>query len=221
MADLRELNEQEAGVDEGVEESTALSTAEPTAERQPDREVPPPNWNDSPEFKAWQAKQDREKEEMRRQLMYLNQQVEQQQLAGMDDYEQERHYRMRAEEQANYYRSELDRMAQERQKFESLSETAREWNIPIQELMKAETPMDVPRIIRQYQLQTEQQRAAQAQAAAEAKQQAKQEKQQRNAVNLGSGTPVPTTDWERDYQKMMGHTTGPAIFRHALDGKQG
>lgn len=219
MADERELQEQEVdGVDEGDSQESALPTADETAERQPEKSKF--NLDESPEFRQWKSAADKRLAETERRYQ---QQLEQQQaalrekqLAGLDDYERVQ-FELQEERQA---RASLVQRLQEVEtqaaRATALQEVSQEMGVPVDVIIGASDLNDAWRLAARYNKQSEAQREADKAKAAAERAKAREGKAERNQVDLGSGTPIPSNDAEREYQKVLKSRNTRSIFSHAL-----
>lgn len=230
MTEQQELQEQEPGVGEGVSEEVTQETAEPTAaateQRQPEQESTPSkvNLDDLDEFREWKSSQDKRMAEMERryqqQLAQYQQQLEEVQTADMDDYQRMEHERKKLAQQNQYLMTQLQEQQAEAAKHQALNEVAQTMGVPMDALMEAQDLNDAWKRAATYQRQQEQRRIAEQQQAAQAKAAAKADRQQRNSVDTGSGTPLPTNDWERQYNQLRQKKDAWGMFTHALGNSQ-
>jgi hypothetical protein len=227
MADERELIEQEVdGVEEGDSNESAQPTADETAERQPtqdkaDRKV---NLNELEEFRKYQSETDRRMAEMERryqqQLFQQQQELRNRQMSEMDDYQRlEFELNETRQREAMAYQR-LQEVEVQTAKQRALSEVSQTMGVPTDILMEAQDINEAWRMAAQYQRQSEQRRAEQAAAAAAQKAAARQDKQQRNAVDTGGGRPLPSNDWERQYQTFQQKRDPWSMITHALSNQQ-
>lgn len=222
MADERELEVEETGVDAGVEESTAPATAEQTDSRQPEQDERKINLDDSPEFRKWKAESDRKFQEQERRYQQMMaqqaQELRNRQMAEMDDYQRLEFELSEARQREQYAYQRIQEVEMETQKQRVLAEVSSTMGVPMDVLQESTDSNDAWRRAALYQRQSEQQRAAQAAEAAKAKAAARADKQQRNAVDTGTGTPIGA--WDTEYRKVRQAGNARNLFAFALDSSQ-
>lgn len=220
MADERELMEQAVdGVEVGDSQESATPTADETDQRQPSKV----NLNELEEFRKYQSETDRRMAEMERryqqQLFQQQQELRNQKIAEMDDFELLKLERDEAIQREQFAYQRIQEVEVQTAKQRALSEVSQTMGVPVDILMNAQDINEAWRMAAQYNKQSEQRRAAEAATAAQAKAAAKQDKAFRNTVNTGSGAPPPSNDWERDYERLKQSGNSRSLFAHALDSK--
>jgi len=221
MADERELVGQDLGVDAGdsaesAQQATAQPVAPPTA--------PKVNLDELPEFRRFKSEVDRRAAETERryQQMLAQQQSElrNRQLSEMDDYqrlEYELNETRQREQSANQRLQEIE---VEQAKMRVLREVSQEMGVPVEAIADAADVADAWRLAAIKQRELQQQREAERQAQETQRVAERAGKIANNRVDLGSGTPVPTNDWERTYLAAKGRKDSRSLFKLALGEQQ-
>ena len=228
MTDERELGEPVEGANTGAEEESVNPVATPESEPgQTQTEVVIPddyNWDNHPGFRDWKRRMEQKQQEVeqryRQQLTQQHEALREQQLEGMDDYERLK-FELDEERQAkDFAYQRLQEMEIEAAKRAALQEVSSVMGVPVEQIADAQDVNDAWRKAAMYKQQSEQQRAAEAAEAAAAKAAAREEKRQRNTVDTGTGTPIPTSDYEREYQKHRAAKDPWSMFTHALSNSR-
>lgn len=218
--DDKEL-QQEQGVDQGVETSTSPETTAPPPERQPEK--PKINLDDYEEFRKYKSEQDKRisalerqhrqqlAQEQQRRAAY-EQQLEEKQLAGMDDY-QKLQYRMGKLEQENTtLRTQRQQDEIDRARYVTLQEIVKQTGVPMELIIDAEDPTQAWATGAAY---------LRKQTAGGQQQQQEQDKRDRNAVDVGGGRTASAgdNDLQARYDRAMKrYDTGAALeIMHEAD----
>jgi signal transduction histidine kinase len=221
MADERELVGQDLGVDAGdsVEES-----AQPTAQPVAPPTAPKVNLDELPEFRRFRSEYDRKLAETERryqqQLAQQQNELRNRQLSEMDDY-QRLEYELnetRQREQLAYQR--LQEVEVEQAKMRVLREVSSEMGVPVEAIADAADVADAWRLAAIKQRELQQQREVERQAQETQRVAERAGKIANNRVDLGSGAPVPTNDWERTYLAAKGRKDSRSLFKLALGEQQ-
>ena len=221
MADERELQEKGVGVGTGDSTESAPSTAEPVVQPTAPSKV---NLDELPEFRRFRSEYDRKLAETERryqqQLAQQQNELRNRQLSEMDDY-QRLEYELnetRQREQTAYQR--LQEIEVEQAKMRVLREVSAEMGVPVEAIADAADVADAWRLaaIKQRELQQQREKERQTQETQRVAERAG--KIANNRVDLGSGTPVPTNDWERTYLAAKGRKDSRSLFKLALGEQQ-
>jgi len=209
------------GVDAGVSEETAPATAQVVAQPTAPSKI---NLDESPEFHKWKAEYDRKlrDQEQNYQAMLARQaqELKQRTIAEMDDY-QRLEYELnetRQREQSAYQR--LQEIEVEQAKMRVLREVSTEMGVPVEAIADAADVADAWRLAAIKQRELQQQREQSRQAEENRRVAERAGKYEANRVDLGSGSPVPTNDWERTYLAAKGRKDSRSLFKLALGEQQ-
>jgi predicted ribosome quality control (RQC) complex YloA/Tae2 family protein len=230
----QEFEEVVDGVDEGDSQESAQSTAD-AMDGQPngtDRRIVDSektkqkiNLDEYPEFRRFKSEYDRKlaETERRYQQMLAQQQdqLRQRQLSEMDDY-QRLEYELNEERQrAAVAYQRLQEVEVEQAKMRVLREVSAEMGVPVEAIAEAQDVADAWRLAAIKQREIVAQRETSQRAEAERRAAERMQKQQNNRVDLGSGAPIPTNDWERSYDQFRKAKDPWSMFQHALSDRQG
>lgn len=221
MADERELQEQGAGVGTGDSTESAPSTAEPVVQPTAPSKV---NLDELPEFRKFKSEMDRRAAETERryQQMLAQQQKElrQRQVDGLDDYGR-LEFELNEERQAKAYAlQQLEEIRVEQAKMRVLREVSLEMGVPVEAIADAADVAEAWRLAAIKQRELQQQREVERQAQETQRVAERAGKIANNRVDLGSGAPVPTNDWERTYLAAKGRKDSRSLFKLALGEQQ-
>ena len=227
MADERELQEQGVGVGTGDSTESAPSTAEPVV--QPT--APKVNLNDFEEYRKEQAardrqlqaeKRERERERQQYQAMLAQREAELERVrtAEMDDYQLKDYEIQKRDQHIAYQNQRLAEYEAQIQKREALTELSQELEVPLEAVWDSENIVEATRMAREYIKQQQQQREVERQTQETQRVAERAGKIANNRVDLGSGTPVPTNEWERTYLAAKGRKDSRSLFKLALGEQQ-
>jgi len=136
MSDQQELDAVQDG-DAGTSTGEAQSSAKPTTSRQP-------NWNEDPGFREYQSKQDqrismaeRRAQEAERRAAYIEQQVHETRMQGMDEAQKLAYSNQLLQQQLAEMQRQRDLDAYAIQRQRDLDEIARKTGVPVKEIEDA------------------------------------------------------------------------------------
>lgn len=198
MAAVKEL-ETPVEIDEEVSQSeTSPSTSDTPPARQPEpAKAPEFDLTSNPQFRAYQAAQDRRVAALERkyqqEVMQARQELENRQLAELDDVGQERYLRQKSEAEREQLRQMLAEVQIREEKATQLRIIAQEasdlldFSIPESALLEAESPDQAWKLAARYKKEQLQMKASESE-------EVKAEKERKRAANkpdLGGGAAPP------------------------------
>jgi len=134
-----ELDTETNAVVPGDSEQPSAPTTSEGQDRQP--AAAPPNWNNDPEFKKWQAAQDRRYDEARRSAeetrqhnLRIQQELEAIRVANMDDEERRAYEFQKVRGYTSWLEQELARRDQDREKDQDVNELSQLFGVQAEEL---------------------------------------------------------------------------------------
>lgn len=140
----------------------------------------PVNLFESPQFRQVQAQWSRQIDAAQRAAQEAQQRANEIAMSQMDDLERANYQAQMAQAEAQQYRQYLEEQQLMARRQQTIADTAREFNVPVEVIQDAETPADMFRKALAH-LKTEAQRSAEVRA------QGIRERQDANQVDLGSG----------------------------------
>lgn len=156
-----------------------------------------------PSFRQYQSQVDRQiaaerqrNAQLQQQMTALQQRIDEQSMAGMDDYERTEYVAKKATSEAQQLRQQLAQLQAQQARREILADISQKHNVPLSVLEEAQSPDHAEALAMRHLLSKQQQAAKAAEPEPAA--------QPRNAVDVGGGGPRGReARYKAQYQQLM------------------